>query len=479
MSEFDVDLVVIGAGSGGVRAARIAAKHGAKVLLAEEFRVGGTCVIRGCVPKKLLVYASRFNDLFSEAPELGWPGLASELDWPTLVAGKNRVVTRLEGLYTQSQHAAGVEIVKSRAVIEDPHTVRLLSDGRLVRGRTILVATGARPELPAWKGVELGVTSNEVFDLRKFPARVVVAGAGYIGMEFAGLFAGLGSDVTVVCRSATVLRGFDEDLQQCLTAEYQDRGIKLLFSDVIASLESSRSKPGADPDAPIYVATQNGARLVADEVIIAVGRVANTAGLGLERVGVRLESDGRIIVDANSRTNVESIYAVGDASSRYHLTPVAIREGHAFADSVFGTKPWAVNYSLVPTVVFSTPEVATVGLTELQARAAYSRINVYKRKFQALPGAASGNCRATLVKILVDGESQRIVGVHLFAAEAGEMLQGIALAVSLGATFEEFMDVMVTHPTLGEELGTFREPTLSYDSGAATPPRMEKVLPVE
>jgi glutathione reductase (NADPH) len=479
MSEFDVDLVVIGAGSGGVRAARIAARHGARVLLAEEFRVGGTCVIRGCVPKKLLVYASRFNDLFSEAPELGWPGLASEFDWPTLVAGKNRVVTRLEGLYTQSQHAAGVEIVKSRAVIEDLHTVRLLSDGRLVRARTILVATGARPELPAWEGVELGVTSNEIFDLPRFPARVVVAGAGYIGMEFAGLFAGLGSNVTVVCRGDTLLRGFDGDLQQCLTEEYQDRGIKLLFTDVIASLESSRSKPGGDPDAPIFVATQNGARLVADQVIIAVGRVANTAGLGLERVGVRLESDGRIIVDANSRTNVDNIYAVGDASSRYHLTPVAIREGHAFADSVFGNKPWTVDYNLVPTVVFTTPEVATVGLTELQARAAYAKIDVYQRKFRAPPGAASGSCRATLVKIVVDGESRRIVGVHLFANEAGEMLQGITLAVGLGATFEEFMDVMVIHPTLGEELGALREPTVSYDSRKGPPPRVEKVLPVE
>jgi glutathione reductase (NADPH) len=281
--------------------------------------------------------------------------------------------------------------------------------------------------------------------------------------------------VTVVCRSATVLRGFDEDLQQCLADEYQDRGIKLFFTDVIASLESARSEPGGHPDAPIYVATRNGARLVADEVIIAVGRVANTAGLGLERMGVRLESDGRIIVDANSRTNVESIYAVGDASGRFHLTPVAIREGHAFADSVFGNKPWAVNYSLVPTVVFSTPEVATVGLTELQARAAYGRIDVYKRKFRA----ASGSCRATLVKIVVDGESRRIVGVHLFAEEAGEMLQGIALAVSLGATFEEFMDVMVTHPALGEELGALREPTVSYDSRKGPPPRMEKVLPVE
>jgi glutathione reductase (NADPH) len=298
-------------------------------------------------------------------------------------------------------------------------------------------------------------------------------------MEFAGLFAGLGSDVTVVCRSATVLRGFDEDLQQCLTEEYRDRGIKLLFTDVIASLESSRSKSGGDPDAPIFVATQNGARLVADQVIIAVGRVANTAGLGLERVGVRLENDGRIIVDVNSRTNVESIYAVGDASSRFHLTPVAIREGHAFADSVFGNKPWAVDYSLVPTVVFSTPEVATVGLTERQARAAYARIDVYKRKFRTLPGSASESCRATLVKIVVDGETRRIVGVHLFANEAGEMLQGITLAVGLRATFEEFTDVMVTHPTLGEELGTLREPTVSYDSSAATPPRMEKVLPVE
>jgi glutathione reductase (NADPH) len=479
MSEFDVDLVVIGAGSGGVRAARIAARHGARVLLAEEFRVGGTCVIRGCVPKKLLVYASRFGDLFSQASELGWPGLAAEFDWPTLVAGKNRVITRLEGLYTQSQHAAGVEIVRSRAVIEDPHTVRLLNDGRLVRAHTILIATGARPELPAFEGVKLGVTSNEVFDLPKFPARVVVAGAGYIGMEFAGLFAGLGSDVTVVCRGDTLLRGFDADLQQCLTEEYQDRRIKLLFTDVIASMESSRSEPGADPDAPIFVATQNGARLVADQVIIAVGRVANTAGLGLEDVGVRLGSDGRIIVDANSRTNVDSIYAVGDASSRYHLTPVAIREGQAFADSMFGNKPWAVNYNLVPTVVFTTPEVATVGLTELQARAAYARIDVYKRRFRGSPGATLGSCRTTLIKILVDAESRRIVGVHLFADEAGEMLQGITVAVGLGATFEQFMDVMVTHPTLGEDLGALREPTVSYDSRRATPPRMETVLPVE
>ena len=463
-AEFDVDLFVIGGGSGGVRAARVASGHGAKVMLAEEYRLGGTCVIRGCVPKKLFVYASRFSDTFDEAAEFGWRLSVPHFDWPSLVAAKDREITRLEGLYGTGQESAGVEVVKSRAVLEDTHTVRLLKDDRRVRARTILIATGARPELPPFDGIELGITSDAVFDLKTFPRKLVIGGAGYIAMEFAGLFAALGSDVTVVCRGSNVLRGFDEDVRQAVGASYTNRGIKLMLCDSIRRLERrSEHVGGGDRAGRIDVTTEQGGRLVADQVLLAFGRRPNTTSLGLDRAGVKTGADGAIVVDASSRTNIPSIYAVGDVSNQFNLTPVAIREGHAFADSVFGEKGWQVDYSNVPTAVFSSPEIGTVGLTELEARAQYPAVDVYKVRFRPLKAAVSGDCEASLLKVIVDCGTDRILGIHIFAEEASEMIQVLAIAVGSGATMKDFVSVMAVHPTVGEEIVAMQTPTVRYD----------------
>ena len=458
--EFDVDLFVIGGGSGGVRAARVASQHGAKVMLAEEYRLGGTCVIRGCVPKKLFVYASRFSDKFEDAAEFGWRLSVPRFDWPSLVAAKDREIARLEALYGAGQESAGVEVVRSRAVLEDAHTVHLLEDGRRVRARTILIATGARPELPEFAGIELGITSNEIFDLKALPKTLVIGGAGYIAMEFAGLFAALGSDVTVVCRGSNVLRGFDEDVRQAVAASYTNRGIKLMLGDSIVRL----TRRGADADARgIDVTTEQGGRLVADQVLLAFGRAPNTTALGLERAGVETGRDGAILVDATSRTTIPNIYAVGDVTNQFNLTPVAIRAGHAFADSVFGEKAWQVDYSNVPTAVFSTPEIGTVGLTELEARAQYPAVDIYKVRFRPLTAGITGDCETSLLKVVVDGETDRILGIHIFAEEASEMIQVLAIAVGSGATMKDFTSAMAVHPTIGEEIVGMLTPTVRYD----------------
>ncbi|MGL4240191.1 MAG: FAD-dependent oxidoreductase, partial [Beijerinckiaceae bacterium] len=380
---YDVDLFVIGAGSGGVRAARIAAGHGAKVMLAEEYRVGGTCVIRGCVPKKLLVYASRFRDSFEDATGFGWTVPRASHDWSRLVAAKEQEITRLEGLYTQTQDKAGVTIVKSRAVLEDPHTVRLLADGRTVTARHILIATGARPNLPLdLPGVEHAVTSDEVFDLKAFPERIVIAGGGYIAVEFAGIFAGLGSQVTIVYRGDSILRGFDDDLRARLRAAYELRDVKFVFNDVFSRIEKTPQG--------LVAHTTGGEALECDQVLFAIGRSPNVEGLGLDKAGVKLGAGNAITVDAASRTNVPHIHAVGDVTNRVNLTPVAIREGHAYADSVFGGMPWTVDHADIPTAVFSTPEIGTVGLTEAQAKAAYDAVDIYRAEFRAMKATLSG-----------------------------------------------------------------------------------------
>jgi len=462
--EFEVDLFVIGGGSGGVRAARVASGHGAKVMLAEEHRLGGTCVIRGCVPKKLFVYASRFSNMFDEAAEFGWRLSVPHFDWQSLVAAKDREITRLEKLYGASQESAGVEVVRSRAVLEDAHTVRLLTDDRRVRARTILIATGARPELPRFDGVELGITSDDIFDLKTFPRKLVIGGAGYIAMEFAGLFAALGSDVTVVCRGSNVLRGFDEDVRRAVAASYTNRGIKLMLCDSIRRLERRDGQvSGGNRSKRIDITTEQGGRLVADQVLLAFGRAPNTTSLGLDHAGVQTGADGAIAVDASSRTNIPSIYAVGDVSNQFNLTPVAIREGHAFADSVFGKKAWQVDYSNVPTAVFSSPEIGTVGLTELEARAQYPAVDVYKVRFRPLKNAVTGDCEASHLKVIVDCETDRILGIHIFAEEASEMIQMLAIAIGSGATMQALMSVMAVHPTISEEIVAMQTPTVRYD----------------
>ncbi len=452
---FDVDLFVIGGGSGGVRAARIAATHGAKVMLAEEYRMGGTCVIRGCVPKKLMVYASQFHEHFEDAAGFGWTVGTASFDWPTFIAAKDKEIARLEGIYGSNLVKAGVEIVAQRATVAGPNAVRL-ADGRTVTARTILVATGGRPStdenLP---GRELAISSNEVFHLPEQPKRIVIAGGGYIAVEFAGVFAGLGSEVTIVYRGTKILRGFDEDVRDHLTAEYQKRGIRLVMGEVFTGL--------AKTSGGIEVSFKNGhPPIEADQVLMAIGRKANTAGLGLAEAGVTLGADGEVMVDEESRTSVSSIYAVGDVTDQVNLTPVAIREGHAFADTVFGGKRWTADHAIIPTAVFSEPEIGTVGLSEEEARLSGCALDIYKATFRPMKHTLSGRDTRMLMKLVVDGETDRVLGVHICGPDAGEMIQLAGIAVKMGATKADFDATMAVHPTAAEELVTMRTPSARY-----------------
>ena len=451
MSSFDVDLFVIGAGSGGVRAARIAAGYGARVMIAEEFRVGGTCVIRGCVPKKLLVYASRFADDFEEATGFGWTVPEPHFDWTRLIANKDREITRLEAVYRSNLEKAGVEIIDSRAVIEDAHTVRIVQTDERITARYILVAVGAHPTLePPIPNGELAITSNEVFDLERFPERILVVGGGYIAVEFAGIFAGLGSEVTLLHRGDKLLRGFDEDVRDALGDAYRRRGVNLALGKTISRLD--RTEDG------IVATLSDGTTVAADQVLVATGRRPNTARLGLDRAGVVTDAVGAITVDGYSQSLIPSIYAVGDVTNRAALTPVAIREGHAFADTVFGGNPTLIDHSLIPTAVFSTPEIGVVGLTEAAARSRCGEIDVYKTSFRPMRATLSGRDDRVLMKLLVDPASDRVVGVHIVGHDAGEMIQLAGVAVMMGATKADFDRTMPVHPTAAEELVTMRTP---------------------
>lgn len=460
MTSYDYDLFVVGAGSGGVRAARIAANHGAKVAVAEEYRVGGTCVIRGCVPKKLLVYAARFHGEFEDAKGFGWevggPGSASEphFSWPTLIANKDKEIDRLENAYRSNLARSKVEILETRAVVEGPHEIRLLKDNRVVTARYILVATGGWPMMPAIPGIEHAITSNEAFHLKALPRSIVVIGGGYIALEFAGIFNGLGVDTTVVYRGDKILRGFDADLRDDLTAALTKRGIKIVTGATPERIEALATVPGGPP---LRTHLSNGASLDTSVVMFATGRVPNTKGLGLEAAGVTLGRDGEIVVDAHSRTNVESIYAVGDVTHRMNLTPVAIREGHAFADTVFGNKPWTVEHSLIPTAVFSEPEIGTVGMPEHTARAKFAKVDVYKTRFRPMKYTLSGRDERMLMKLLVDGATDKVVGCHIMGPDAAEMVQMAAIAMRMGATKADFDQTMALHPSAAEELVTMRD----------------------
>lgn len=456
---FDVDLFVIGGGSGGVRAARIAAGHGAKVMLAEEFRLGGTCVIRGCVPKKLYVMASRFAREFEDSRGFGWKPGAASFDWQRLVGAKEGEITRLEGLYAKGQAGAGVEVVKSRAVLEGPNTVRILADNRVIRARNILIATGGRPNIDTnLPGYEHVVTSNEVFDLEEFPKRILIAGGGYIALEFAGIFRLLGAEVTVVYRGAQVLRGFDQDLRDGLVTAYEKAGIRFVLHDTITRIERS--------EAGLVGHTIAGLALETDQVLFAIGRSANVEGLGLEKAGVSLAKDGAIAVDAASATNVPGIFAVGDVTNRVNLTPVAIREGHALADTLFGAKagikPWQVDYAHIPTAVFTTPELGTVGLTEVEAREKFGVVDIYKTSFRAMKATLSGSDDRVMMKLVVDGETERVLGVHILGDGAGEMIQLLGIPLRMGATKADFDATMAVHPTASEELVTMRTRSARY-----------------
>ena len=395
MSDFDVDLFIIGGGSGGVRAARIAAEHGARVMVAEEYRLGGTCVIRGCVPKKLLVYASRFRAEFEDAAGFGWTLPQPSFDWPTLIANKDREIARLEAAYGATLAKAGAKVVKSRAVVTDAHGVTL-ANGDKVRAAYILIATGGWPSYgDPIPGLEHAISSNEAFHLPALPRRIVIQGGGYIAVEFAGIFAGLGSQVTLVYRGENILRGFDDDVRQHLRVEMEAHGIRVLTGCKVAAIE---------PAGEHYsVQMSSGNHITADRVMFATGRVPNVTKLGLKETGVEIAKNGGVAVDEFSRTNLPSIYAVGDVTNRINLTPVAIREGHAFADTVFGGKPTAVDHSNVPTAVFSEPEIGTVGLTETQARAQLAQTDIYREVFKPLKATLSGRDTRVLMKIVVDG----------------------------------------------------------------------------
>ena len=459
MPNFDVDLFVIGAGSGGVRAARVAADYGARVMTAEEFRVGGTCVIRGCVPKKLLVYASRFADEFADAAGFGWTVPTPKFDWPTLIANKDREIARLEAAYTATLERYKVELIKSRAVLEDRHTVRLLASGARVRAETILIATGAAPYPGSTiAGLEYVISSNEAFHLPQLPKRVLIQGGGYIAVEFAGIFNGLGSEVTLVYRGENILRGFDDDVRAHVRGEMERRGITIVTRQTVAAVE----KMGRE----YCVALSDNRKIVVDTVMFATGRHPNVAGLGLEGVGVTIAGNGGIAVDDFSKTSLPNIYAVGDVTNRVNLTPVAIREGQAFADTVYGGIPTPVDHANVPTAVFSEPEVGTVGLTETQARAQLAKVDIYKTSFRPMQATLSGRDTRVLMKLIVDGSSGRLAGCHIVGADAGEMIQLVGVAVKMGATKADFDATMAVHPTAAEELVTLREPTASYHRAA-------------
>jgi glutathione reductase (NADPH) len=460
MSDFDVDLFVIGAGSGGVRAARIAAGYGARVVVAEEYRVGGTCVIRGCVPKKLLVYASRFADDFEDAAGFGWTVPDTTFDWRTLIANKDREIDRLEAAYVANVERSGARIVRSRAVLEDAHRVRLVKTGEVLRARHVLIATGGTPYPGAGiAGLEHAISSNEAFHLKELPRRILIQGGGYIAVEFACIFHGLGSEVTLVYRGDNILRGFDDDLREHLRAEMHKRGIKIVTRKTVEAIEKI--------DHGLCVELSDHESVVVDQVMFATGRRPNIAGIGLEAAGVKINDKGAIVVDRFSQTSVPGIHAVGDVTDRINLTPVAIREGHAFADTVFGGKSIAVDHTDVPTAVFSEPELGTIGLTEAEARRKYARVDIYKSGFRTLKMTLAARDTRCFFKLVVDGETDRVLGCHLAGPDAGEMIQLVGIAIKMRATKADFDAVMAVHPTAAEELVTMRARAASYVREAA------------
>lgn len=448
MAEYDVDLFVIGAGSGGVRAARIAGEHGARVMVAEESRVGGTCVIRGCIPKKLLVYASRFRHEFEDAAGFGWTIGNAHFDWPTLIKNKDKEIARLEAAYRNTVQRAGGEIVDSRAVVEDAHTVRLLKTGARIRAAFILVATGGHPMRPEIPGAGLAITSNEAFDLEKLPRRIMIQGGGYVALEFATLFSGLGSHVVVAHRGDEILRGFDDDVRRHLRIEMEARDVRFVLGHQVSEITQKGHE--------LCATLTDGAKHDVDQVMFATGRRPNTVGIGLEAAGVKLDAVGGVVVDANSRSNVPSIYAIGDVTNRLALTPVAIREGHAVADSLFGKKPWAVDHEGVPTAVFSEPEVGVVGLSEGAARLNGLDIQIYQTLFRPLKATLSERATSVLMKMVVECKSDRVLGIHIVGEAAAEMIQMAAVAVKMGARKADFDATVALHPTTAEELVTLK-----------------------
>ena len=452
MPHYDYDLFVVGAGSGGVRAARLAAQAGARVAIAEEFRVGGTCVIRGCVPKKLLVYASEFSQAFRDANGFGWSIEGARFDWPTLRDNVQAEVSRLEHIYRDNLDAAGVAMFEDRATLLDAHTVRRARAGAMLTAERILVATGGRPCRPLEiKGQDLAITSNEAFLLDKLPESIIIAGGGYIAVEFASIFSGLGVETTLAYRGDMILRGFDDDIRAHVQGELQRSGVQVLTKSVlteIAALPGGRKMARLDDET----------RLEADHIMFALGREPNTQGLGLENAGVKLTKRGAVAVDAYSRSNIASVFAVGDVTDRVNLTPVAIREAQAFAETEFMANPTAFDHGDVASAVFSRPPVGAVGLTEAQARAAHGEVRVFKAVFRPMKHILADNAQKTLMKLVVDAKTDRVLGVHLAGPDAPELIQLAAIAVKAKLTKAQWDATCAVHPTAAEELVLMRAP---------------------
>lgn len=465
--DYDYDLFVIGAGSGGVRAARRAAATGARVAIAEADRVGGTCVIRGCVPKKLLVYASRFAEEFEDSAAYGWSVGASTFDWPTLIANKDVEIARLESVYRDNLAKAGAELIETRAVLVGDHRVRLEQTGRIVTAKHILIATGARPNPhAALEGHEYCITSNEAFHLKHLPKKILIGGGGYIAVEFAGIFSGLGVDTAIVYRGREVLSRFDMDLRRLFHAEATNRGVRILCGEVFEKIE----KRG---DGRLVAQLSSGAVEETDAIMLAVGRTPNVEGLGLESVGVTLDKTGAIDVDEYSRTSAGHIFAIGDVTNRMQLTPVAIHEAMCFVDTVFHNRPTKPDYAKVATAVFSQPEIGTVGLTEDAAREFHKNLDIFKVAFRPLKGTLTGRSDRMLVKLVIDADTDVVLGAHVLGPGAGEMAQLLAIPVKLGATKADFDATMAVHPTAGEEFVTFGPASSRFRDGELVVPDPE------
>lgn len=459
MAEYDYDLFVIGAGSGGVRAARMSALKGAKVAIAEEYRVGGTCVIRGCVPKKFLVYASAYGKAFKDAKGYGWTAEGVSFDWKTLCDAVHDEVSRLSGIYWKNLSNSGVEIIEDRAVFEDAHTIRLVKSDKTITAKHVLIAVGGTPARLDIPGDDLAITSNEAFHLDKLPEHIVINGGGYIACEFAQIFAGLGSQVCLAYRGDTVLRGFDDDIRAHIHEELKKSGVRVIThanTTKIEEIEGGRRRVHLD----------TGDVIEADVVMHAVGRVAKTEGLNLDVAGVETDKNGAVKVDAHSRTTAEHIYAVGDVTDRIQLTPVAIREGAAFAETVFGDNPTAFDHADVASAVFTQPPVGSVGLTEHEARQKHGKIDIYKSVFRPMKNVLANSDSRMIIKLVVKADDQRVLGVHMAGDDAPEIIQAAAIAVKAGLTKGQFDATCAVHPTVAEEMVTLREKWVPPELGA-------------
>lgn len=446
--DFDYDLFVIGAGSGGVRAGRLAATLGLKVAVAEEMRVGGTCVLRGCIPKKLLVIGSHFTQEFADARAYGWQIEQPSFDWPRLIAAKNAELDRLNGVYLQLLAKSGVAVINGRATLESPHSVKIGATSH--SARHILLATGGWPNLPAIPGIEHAITSNEALELPSLPARVAIVGGGYIAVEFAGIFSGLGSKVTQILRGEKLLRGFDEEVRDMLGGEMSRKGTTLLTGRRVTAISKNS-------DASLTITLDDQSMLVVDQILFATGRSPNTEGLGLEAVGVALGETGAVKVDPYSQSSVPSIHAIGDVTDRMALTPVALAEAHCLIDTLFKGKKRAMAYENIPSAVFSQPPVAVVGLSEAAAQAKFGEVDIYVARFRTLRDTLTGNQDRTLMKLVVSSADQKVVGAHMVGTDAPEIIQGVAIAVTCGATKQDFDRTIGIHPTAAEEFVTMRE----------------------